>query len=126
MECAREVLPVKGSAMDWSKIHAIVVFIQHCVSTIGILIIIIGIFVCLMQYIIYIVKGQLSQSAIINNIRLNLARILLLGLEFIVAADLIGTTTTPDYYSVGLLAIIVLVRTVLSFSINRELMSLKD
>jgi uncharacterized membrane protein len=31
---------------------------------------------------------------------------------------------SPDYYAVGMLAIIVIVRTVLSFSINRELMSI--
>lgn len=47
-----------------------------------------------------------------------------MGLEFIVAADLIGTTTTPDYYALGILAIIVAIRTVLSFTLNRELMAL--
>lgn len=111
--------------MDWANIHAILVFIQHMVSVIGILIIITGVFYSLCQYVYYIFSGQLTaQGANINSIRLNLGRILILGLEFIVAADLIGTTTTPDYYAVGLLAIIVLVRTVLSFSINRELMSI--
>lgn len=65
-----------------------------------------------------------DQETCINDFRLSLGRTLLLGLECIVAADLIGSTTTPDYYSVGLLAIIVVVRTVLSFSINREIMSL--
>src|SRR5689334_22232166 len=111
--------------MNWQTIHEILVFIQHCVSTIGILIIITGVIISLFQYVLYIFTNQLTtQSANINNIRLSLGRILILGLEFIVAADLIGTTTTPDYYAVGLLAIIVLVRTILSFSINREIMSL--
>lgn len=112
--------------MDWQNLHSIIVFIQHVVSTIGILIIITGVFFCLCQYLYSIFTGQLSASAgaSINAIRLNLGRVLILGLEFIVAADLIGTTTTPDYYAVGLLAIIVLVRTVLTFSINREIMSL--
>lgn len=112
--------------MDWQNIHSIIVFIQHCVSTIGILIIISGVFFCLCQYLYYIFSGRLAASAgaSINAIRLNLGRVLILGLEFIVAADLIGTTTTPDYYAVGLLAIIVLVRTVLTFSINREIMSI--
>ncbi len=111
--------------MNWQIMHEILVFIQHCVSTIGILIIITGVIICLFQYVLYVFTGQLTtQGANINNIRLNLGRILILGLEFIVAADLIGTTTTPDYYAVGLLAIIVVVRTILSFSINRELMSL--
>lgn len=111
--------------MDWEALHIILVFIQHCVSTIGILIIVSGVFLCLGQYLFYMFSGQLlDQSAIINTIRLTLGRVLILGLEFIVAADLIGTTTTPDYYAVGLLACIVIIRTILTFSINRELMSI--
>lgn len=111
--------------MTWQTVHGILVFIQHCVSTIGILIIMTGVILALFQYLLYLFTFQLTtQNADINTIRLSLGRILILGLEFIVAGDLIGTTTTPDYYSVGLLAIIVLVRTLLSFSINREIMSI--
>jgi uncharacterized membrane protein len=111
--------------VDMDSLHHILIFIQHAVSTIGILIIISGVIFALYQYLYLVFTRQLIlQNASINVIRLNLGRVLILGLEFIVAADLIGTTTTPDYYAVGLLAIIVLVRTVLSFSINRELMSI--
>lgn len=112
--------------MDWQNIHSIIVFIQHCVSTIGVLIIITGVLFCLCQYLYYVFSGRLASAggASINAIRLNLGRVLILGLEFIVAADLIGSTTTPDYYAVGLLAIIVIVRTVLTFSINKEILSL--
>jgi uncharacterized membrane protein len=111
--------------MSWAVIHEILVFFQHCVSTIGIFIILLGVTTSLCMYLYYLVSGKLiEQGAVINAIRLRLGRTLILGLEFIVAADLIGTTTTPDYYSVGLLAIIVVIRTILSFSINRELMSL--
>jgi len=113
--------------MDWLNLHEILVIIQRCVSGIGILIILTGVLLALSQYLYFVFTGQLtSQGASINTIRLNLGRILILGLEFIVAADLIGTTTTPDYYAVGMLAIIVLVRTVLSFSISRELMSINQ
>jgi len=111
--------------MDWQHIHECLVIIQHTISVIGILIIISGVLFCLFQYLYSIFSGQfLSETQSINDIRLNLGRVLILGLEFIVAADLIGTTTTPDYYEVGLLAIIVLIRTVLSFSINKELMAI--
>lgn len=113
--------------MDWLNIHVILVLVQRVISVIGILIIISGVLYCLFQYLHGIFSGQFTtQASNINNIRLNLGRVLILGLEFIVAADLIGTTTTPDYYEVGLLAIIVLIRTVLSFSINRELMSISQ
>lgn len=111
--------------MGWQYIHEILVFIQHTISVIGVLIIVSGVAYSIYQYLYSFLTNQLtSEVAGINAIRLNLGRILILGLEFIVAADLIGTTTTPDYYAVGLLAIIVVIRTVLSFSINRELMSI--
>lgn len=65
-----------------------------------------------------------QDNSYINAIRLRLGRIIILGLEFIIAADLISSTTTPDYYDLGILAIIVAVRTVLSFTLNREIADL--
>lgn len=114
-----------GEDVMGAYLHDLLIAIQHIVSGIGILIIISGVAYAASLYIYNVIKGDLSsQGNIINQIRLTLGRVLILGLEFIVAADLIGTTTTPDYYAVGLLAIIVTIRTVLSFSINRELMSI--
>jgi len=60
----------------------------------------------------------------IDAIRLDFGRTIILGLEFIVAADVIATTTAPDYYSVGILASLVGIRTFLTFFMNRELHSL--
>jgi uncharacterized membrane protein len=109
----------------FAHIHAGLVVLQYTVSVIGILIIMTGVLIAATQYIIFMMKGELvKHGAKINVIRLNLGRILILGLEFIVAADLIGTTTAPDYYSVGLAAIIVLIRTMLNYSINRELIEI--
>jgi uncharacterized membrane protein len=111
--------------MDWQLFHSILLVIQKSISLIGVFIILSGVLMGLIQYLIYIFTGKIAtEAAQINSIRLRLGRTLILGLEFIVAADLIGTTTTPDYYAVGILAIIVIIRTVLSFSLNRELMSL--
>ncbi len=111
--------------MDWSYLLKILVIIQHLVSFLGVLIILSGILLAIYQYLSQYIKGQIvSENDGLNAIRLNLGRTLILGLEFIVAADLIGTTTAPDYYTVGILAIIVVIRTVLSFTLNKELMSL--
>ena len=111
--------------MTWINFHEILVIIQRMVSFFGILIILMGVIFALFQYIKLISKSGFGQgNSHVNVIRLELARTLLLGLEFIVAADLIGTTTAPDYYTVGILAIIVIVRTMLSFTLNRELHSI--
>jgi len=54
--------------------------------------------------------------------RRNLGRSILLGLEFLVAADIIKTVAvTPTFTSVGVLAVIVLIRTFLSWSLQLEI-----
>ena len=54
--------------------------------------------------------------------RRRLGRAILLGLELLVAADIIRTVAvTPTFQSAGVLAIIVAIRTFLSFSLEVEL-----
>jgi uncharacterized membrane protein len=54
--------------------------------------------------------------------RQNLGRGILLGLELLVAGDIIRTVAvTPTFTSLGILAGIVLIRTFLSFSLQYEL-----
>lgn len=54
--------------------------------------------------------------------RQRLGRVILLGLEFLVAADIIRTVAvTPTLTSAAVLAIIVAIRTFLSFSLEVEL-----
>jgi uncharacterized membrane protein len=54
--------------------------------------------------------------------RLQLGQAILLGLELLVAGDIVRTVaTTPTLTDVGVLALIVLIRTFLSFSLEVEL-----
>lgn len=114
--------------MEWlnTNLHTILFFIQRSISFIGIIVILAGALQAIYLYLLILFKkpNQNNSSLTINSIRLILGRTIVLGLEFIVAADLIGTTTTPDYYAVGILASIVAIRTVLSFTLNRELIAL--
>lgn len=48
---------------------------------------------------------------------------LLLGLEFLIAADIIDTLMKPSVQDLVVLGAIVLIRTIISFSINAELKS---
>lgn len=108
-------------------LHGSLVFIQHGISLIGILVILTGVLIAFAKYAVFLSGGNITaRGVIINAIRLDLGRILILGLEFIVAADLIGTTTAPDYYALGLAGIIVVIRTLLSYSINGELATLDN
>lgn len=61
-------------------------------------------------------RGSLQQY------RANLGRGILLGLELLVAADIIGTVAiTPSLESLSVLGLIVLIRTFLSFSLEIEI-----
>lgn len=54
-------------------------------------------------------------------LRHQLGSYLLLGLEFLIAADIIRTITDPTLEEMALLGSIVLIRTVLSYFLDREL-----
>ena len=66
------------------------------------------------------VQGQ-DPSAHQDRVRKTLAMYLLLGLELLVAADIIETIIAPDWSTVGVLGVIVAIRTLISVSINWEL-----
>lgn len=52
----------------------------------------------------------------------NLGRAILLGLEFLVAGDIVGTVVVdPTFESLGVLGLIVLIRTALSFALEVEI-----
>jgi len=54
-------------------------------------------------------------------IRLGLARYLALALEFQLGADILSTAISPSFDDIGKLAAIAAIRTVLQFSLTREL-----
>jgi uncharacterized membrane protein len=65
---------------------------------------------------------QLDWHRIYRISRWRLARAILVGLEFLVAADIIRTVTVqPSFSNVGVLAVIVLIRTFLSLTLEVEM-----
>ncbi|WP_460542348.1 DUF1622 domain-containing protein [Glycomyces halotolerans] len=68
------------------------------------------------------VAGRGDLQASYRRYRRGIGRAILLGLEFLVAGDIIRTVAvSPTFTSVGVLAIIVAIRTFLSFSLEAEL-----
>ena len=54
-------------------------------------------------------------------LRHQLGSYLLLGLEFLIAADIIGTVIHPTFEGLGLLGGIVVIRTVISYFLDKEI-----
>ncbi len=86
----------------------------------GVGVILIGVVVATIGYIRDLFFG--SRGVAYERYRANLGRGILLGLEILIGADIIATIIAPlTWESVGLLGLIVLIRTFLSFSLEAEI-----
>jgi uncharacterized membrane protein len=66
-------------------------------------------------------RSQSGRNAVLDEVRGRVGQYLLLGLELLVAADVMDTILTPSLGHVAVLAAVVLIRTVIGFSLNWEL-----
>jgi uncharacterized membrane protein len=105
-------------------LQIVLMSIKQLLALIGALVILAGALYAVSQFVLNI--WRVPQRHLINfdTIRLTLGRAIILGLEFIIAADVIETTTTPDYYALGILGLLVVLRTFLNFSLNKDLNNL--
>jgi uncharacterized membrane protein len=86
----------------------------------GVGVILIGVAVATAGYIRDLLLS--GQRDAYERYRANLGRGILLGLEILIGADIIATIIAPlTWESVGLLGLIVLIRTFLSFSLEAEI-----
>ncbi|WP_373188373.1 DUF1622 domain-containing protein [Halopseudomonas sp.] len=102
----------------------VVIIAQWCVAIIELLGI--GIITVTAVYSVAVAAYHIAKSydakGVFQEVRMRLGRGILLGLEFLVAADIILTVIVDmTYKTVGTLALIVLVRTFLSFTLDVEL-----
>lgn len=61
-----------------------------------------------------------------SEIRMHLGFYLLLALEFLIAVDVIETLLHPDWKELGILAALVVLRTLMSFSLHWELKEIEQ
>lgn len=93
--------------------------VAKIIESAGVIIIAAGSLFILIRYLIFLSAKKAKSFA---DLRRELGKAILLGLEVLVAADIIATVTTePTMNSVLVLAVIVLIRTFLSFSLQVEL-----
>jgi uncharacterized membrane protein len=96
--------------------------VGKAVDIAGVVAIVVGIAVASLVAAGALLRRRPEQGEIYHRYRRGLGRSILLGLELLVAADIIRTVAvTPTFQSVGVLAMIVLIRTFLSFSLELEI-----
>ncbi len=103
------------------NINEIIGAIGLAIDVAGVLVILISIIVAGASFARGLIGGVAGDVAF-RTLRQSIGRGVLLGLEFLVAGDIIRTVAIePTFASVGVLAAIVLVRTFLSFALEVEL-----
>jgi uncharacterized membrane protein len=98
----------------------VLLYIKEFINAIGVFVIAFGAVRAVYQLYLRIVLNTVTT----NYIRLSFGTSVILGLEFMVGADIVGSLVKPDYYNLGLIAILVVIRTILSFFLNLELKAL--
>ena len=89
---------------------------------VGTAIIVVGAFGSLAIFLVELARRSAPRADLVAAFRSGLGRSILLGLEFLVAADIINTVAVaPTIQSLLVLAGIVLIRTFLSFSLEVEI-----
>ena len=107
--------------MRTEQVHALVDQLAKVLELVGVAIILIGIILATVTFLRHCSRTADWRSAY-PQYRSDIGRGILLGLEFLVGADIISTITAPlTFESVGLLAAIVAIRTFLSFSLETEI-----
>jgi len=87
----------------------------------GVLVLVIGACVAAVWWVVAMVR-HVGAPRPYEGLRRGLGRAILVGLEFLVAADIIRSVAIdPTFQSVGVLGLIVLIRTFLSWSLEVEM-----
>ena len=108
-----------GLAIGWfdTALHWIALVIEAT----GVAVIVMGALAAAVVFVLRLAQGG-DWSGTYHGFRTSLARAILLGLEFLVAADIIGTVAVePTLSNLYVLGLIVLIRTFLSFSLEVEI-----
>jgi len=94
--------------------------VARVIEAFGVLVIVLSVILATATFLRSL--GGETRKGAYDRYRANLGRGILLGLELLVGADIIATVTAPlTWESVGLLGLIVLIRTFLSFSLETEI-----
>lgn len=107
-----------------STLNDFLMIVKHLMALFGSLVILTGSLFVVCQFLYRIFQTRQHQILNFDLARLGLTRSIVLGLEFIIAADVIQTTTTPTYYDVGILASLAAIRSFLNYFLSKDLTDL--
>lgn len=116
MMTSEMVLSTETRAILLHALH----WIAAGIEMLGVVVIVLGVIAASAWSAIQIYRGEWNGA--FRSYRANLGRGILLGLEFLIAADIIGMVAiVPTFEKLGILGLIIVIRTFLSFSLQIEI-----
>ena len=95
--------------------------VARAIEVVGIAVLVVGALIASAAFLVRLSR-RVAFAESYDAYRADLGRAILLGLEFLVAADIVGTVAIePTFRSLGVLALIVVIRTFLSFTLEAEI-----
>ncbi len=91
------------------------------IQSMGILIEYIGLVIVVISVVIALIKLPMKKYTM-EDVRAGLAKKIIFGLEFVIAADILLATVATDLYDITRLGGIVLIRILLGYALRKEMM----
>jgi len=120
--CTSQIGDTAGTGLESSPLFSTAAHtVAKTIESVGITIIVIGAILASVVFLREWIQGQ-DFLHTYRQYRERLGQAILLGLEFLVAADIIGTVAVdPTFRNVGILGAVVAIRTFLSFALEVEI-----
>ena len=102
-------------------LHRVLGDLSLLLNILGASVIVWGVVIAVFQFLKKEAVDRSKAMQLNEVIRICLGSYLVLGLEFFIAGDVIKTVITPTWDSLGILGAIVVIRTVLSYFLTKDL-----
>jgi uncharacterized membrane protein len=102
-------------------LHNVINNISFSLNIVGALVTIWGIVISLFYFLQKEITSRADAVQLNEAIRIRLGSYLVLALEFFIAGDIVKTVITPTWDALGILGAIVVIRTVLSYFLTKDI-----
>jgi len=110
-----------GAGKGFEGFDQLIKWVAVGIEAIAIGIIVVGAITTTIIFLVRIIKEGALEDCY-RKFRSDFGKAILLGLEFLIASDIVGTVAVgPTYTDLGILALLVVIRTFLSFSLELEI-----
>jgi uncharacterized membrane protein len=101
--------------------HMLLSYLAMGINIIGIIVILAGVVIVLFKYLNNLFLSHSNLVRLNEMVRFEFSSYLIFGLEFFIASDVVRTIVIPSWTTLGMLGGIVIIRTILSYFLTKEM-----